>query len=151
MTWFLRNARDFGLPSGVQVVAVGSDTDTLLPPDEIPPEVELRGWVSQTELDALLTQAAAAVVPQRLGFGALTRLPELCCAGVPVITFDHPTFAINPLPGLRTVSPDWREICTAMREFAARAFVVAEQDYESWEAAQPRPLASVLTRLLSRN
>jgi len=93
MRWFARMALECGLPTGVRVVAVGGDTDKLLPAAKSVPGLELRGWLEQPQLDALLTRAAAAVVPQRLGFGALTRLPELACAGVPVITFNHPSYA----------------------------------------------------------
>ena len=63
-----------GLPAGVRVVAVGGDTDKLLPSGTSVRGLELRGWLEQVELDALLARAAAAVIPQRLGFGALTRL-----------------------------------------------------------------------------
>jgi len=148
MRWFAGNALEHGLPQGVRVVAVGGDTDKLLPSGKSVPGLELRGWLDQAELDSLLARAAAAVIPQRLGFGALTRLPELACAGLPVITFSHPAYALNPPPGLRTVSQDWDELCAAMNDCLGRTAVSGQDAYERWEADQPRPMPSALRRLV---
>jgi hypothetical protein len=149
MRWFVRTARECGLPAGVRVVAVGGDTDKLLPSGTSVPGLELRGWLAQADLDDLVARAAAAIIPQRLGFGALTRLPELACAGVPVITFSHPAYAVNPPPGLRSIGQDWRELCDAMKDSAETTVVVSDAEYARWEAEQPRPLASALQRLVA--
>jgi hypothetical protein len=149
MKWFARAAMECGLPAGVRVVAVGGDTDKLLPSEAPVPGLELRGWLQQVELDALLAGAAAAVIPQRLGFGALTRLPELACAGIPVITFSHPSHALNPPPGLRTVAQDWTELCAAMKDTLGPAVAVDKDAYERWETEQPRPMAAALQRLVA--
>ncbi len=149
MKWFARAAVERGLPSGVRVVAAGGDTDKLLPPGTHVRGLELRGWLQQADLDALLASAAAAVIPQRLGFGALTRLPELACAGLPVITFSHPSHALNPPPGLRTVAQDWKELCAAMSDTRGPPIPVSAEAYERWEAEQPRPMARAVRRLAS--
>ncbi|MDQ6672229.1 MAG: hypothetical protein M3069_16045 [Chloroflexota bacterium] len=147
MRWFAGAALECGLPDGVRVVAVGGDTDKLLPPGKAVRGLELRGWLEQAELDALLERAAAAVIPQRLGFGALTRLPELACAGVPVITFSHPSYALNPPPGLRTVEQNWNDVCAAMKDCLRSTAAPDPDEYERWEAQQPRPMASAVRRL----
>jgi hypothetical protein len=144
MAWFARRVSEQGLPAGARVVAVGEGTDRLLPARQTVPGLECRGWIRQEELDALLTRAAAAVIPQQLGFGALTRLPELACAGVPVITYSHPAYAINPTPGMRSVAPDWAELCAAMRDNATDPAFVDGDAYTKWEAQQPRPMGRVL-------
>jgi len=149
MRWFAGSALEWGLPAGVRVVAVGGDTNTLLPTGQSLPGLELRGWLEQVELDALLARAAAAVIPQRQGFGALTRLPELACAGIPVITFDHPAYALNPTPGLRTVAQDWKELCAAMKDTLGAAADVDTETYERWEAEQPRPMPGAVRRLVA--
>jgi glycosyltransferase involved in cell wall biosynthesis len=148
MRWFAEAALAHGLPTGVRVVAVGAGSDGLLPTGQNVRGLELRGWVDQPEMDDLLARAAAAVIPQRSGFGALTRLPELACAGVPVITFTHPTYALNPPPGLRVVSEDWSEVCAAMADTLRHASCVDDEDYQHWEAEQPRPLAAALRGVL---
>jgi hypothetical protein len=149
MRWFAKAALEHGIPRGLRIVAVGGDTDKLLPPGRRVAGFEARGWVDQAELDALLERASAALIPQRLGFGALTRLPELACAGVPTITFSHPTFALDPPPGLRIVAPCWTDICAALKD-SARTASIGNEEYERWEAEQPRPLASALERACLR-
>lgn len=148
MRWFVDHAREHGLPSGARVVAVGLGTDALLPPGESVAGFEPRGWLDQSDLDALLARASAAVIPQRLGFGAVTRLPELACAGLPVIAFSHSAHAINPTPGLRIVAQDWQDLCAAMREHLATPVDVVDGAYDRWEMEQPRPLATVLRRAI---
>jgi hypothetical protein len=148
MRWFVERLTDEGLPSGVRVVAVGYDTQTLLPPARTPAWLEPRGWVRQEELDTLLARAALAIIPQRLGFGALTRLPELTCAGVPVITFSHASRAIDPPPGVQAMDPDWSSVRAAMRDRLKGRTTVDTTAYERWEAEQPRPVREVLGRLL---
>lgn len=148
MRWFVTMAAEHGLPCGVNVVAVGLGTDKLLRDGRTVPGLELRGWLDQSDLDALLARASAAVIPQRLGFGALTRLAELACAGLPVITFSHPALAVNPTPGLRIVPDQWADLSAALRDAARHPVTICANDYARWEADQPRPLESVLRRLL---
>jgi hypothetical protein len=47
--------------------------------------VVLHGSVSQRDLGELMARASAAIVEQRPSVGALTKIPELLLAGVPVI------------------------------------------------------------------
>jgi hypothetical protein len=149
MQWFARNAAACGLPAGVKVIAVGSETESLLPPGVSVPGLTLRGWMPQSELDDLLARVAGAVIPQRSGFGALTRLPELACAGIPVITFRHPSHAINPTPGLRIVDEQWADVCATLCEAARGAASISADEYDQWEHQQPRPLAETLQRVLN--
>jgi hypothetical protein len=148
MKWFVEAASEHGLPEGVRVVAAGTDTDKLLAGREMVPGLTLRGWIGQPELDDLLARAVVAVIPQRSGFGALTRLPELACAGVPVISFSHPVHAVNPPPGLRIVAPDWTEMSAALHQTLEARKSVTEDEYARWEAEQPRPLGRTLRRLI---
>jgi hypothetical protein len=144
---FLDNARTRGLPAGIRVVVAGLHTETLFQPGERIPGVEVSGWLDDDALDSMLTRVSAVVVPQHKGFGALTRLPELSCAGVPVVTSENATFAQDPPPGAAVVDDSWDAWCAAMESIAAEARVVAAADYESWEAGQPRPLPRTLKAL----
>jgi hypothetical protein len=49
------------------------------------PNVTLRGSVDDAVLDELFVGAKAAIMYQRSGVGALTRIPELLIAGIPVM------------------------------------------------------------------
>jgi hypothetical protein len=113
--WFIGNALHHGLPEGARVVVAGKGSDALgkqFPSHE--EAFEFRGWLNDVELDNLLCQACAVLVPQYYGFGALTRLPELTLAGIPLIVSAHATMAFDPMPGVIQVQHDWAAWYEAM-------------------------------------
>ncbi len=142
--WFVAQARQQGLPAGVRVVIGGLQTDTLLPAGESVPGLELRGWLTQPELDALLTRCSAFIAPQARGFGALTRLPELACAGIPTFVSEHASYAIDLPPGAVALGPDWTDWRAALEQPTAPTTAA---DYAAWEARQPSPLGAVVRQL----
>jgi hypothetical protein len=144
MQWFCRHAQAQGLPSGVRVVVAGNHTQELLPPGVSVAGLELRGWMPQPELDDLLGRAWAVLVPQRSGFGALTRLPEYACAGVPAIVSHHPLYALDPPPGLLPVADEWPAWTAAMQSVVSAPPASTEEAYTAWQARQPRPLERLL-------
>jgi hypothetical protein len=141
--WFLAQARGHGLPPGVRLVLAGMGTDTLDLRGTA--GIEALGWVSQPDLDRLLTLARAVVVPQFSGFGSVTRLTELSCAGVPALTPAHPTWAIDVPPGVHVVGESWPEWHGLLHDLA-RAPGQAAWDYPAWEATQPHSLHRYLSR-----
>jgi hypothetical protein len=62
--------------------------------------VELRGDVTDVELDELMTTVKGCLVYQDTGSGALTKIPELLTAGVPVIINSHAARSYHNLPGV---------------------------------------------------
>jgi len=145
--WFIKSVKENALPPGVRVVVIGAGTDKLLSPGESVPGIELKGWTDQDELDRLLVGAHAVLVPQRFGFGAPTRLAELSCAGIPVIGFDHPTYAIDVPPGFN-VEETWEEWYAKIEQLSHEDARVTEDQYNAWEATQPKPLGKVVRDLL---
>ena len=141
--WFLAQARSHGLPPGVRLVLAGKDTDTLDLRETA--GIEALGWVSQPDLDRLLTLARAVVVPQFSGFGSVTRLVELSCAGVPSLTSAHPTWAIDVPPGVHVLGDAWPEWHDLLHDLARSPRQTA-WDYPAWEAAQPQTLHRYLSR-----
>jgi glycosyltransferase involved in cell wall biosynthesis len=146
LEWFVGSACRHGLPAGVHVITLGHDTNALAARREIPAGLELWGWLGQEELDDLLGRAPAVLIPQKLGFGALTRLPELACAGVPVVTTAYPTYAIDPTPGIHVVEGGWDAWCAAMAQLAREEPPQLEACYQQWEGRQPRTLNDVLSQ-----
>jgi hypothetical protein len=142
-SWFIRNARDKGLPRQAHVVVSGHHTERLLPPRVSIPGVELRGWLDQAELDELLVSAEAVLIPQTMGLGAVTRLPELACAGIPMITSLHPTYAITVPPGVVAVQNDWPAWCRAMEVVCSDPTRSDWDDYLAWEVGQDNTLERV--------
>jgi hypothetical protein len=146
--WLIQQARDHGLPRGVRIIVAGAGTDALLRPGESVPGIELKGWVEQEEMDELLTQAVAALIPQRFGFGVPTRLAELSCAGVPMIGDRHPTYSLDPPPGFNVVDASWTSWYKKILELGQNDISVAEKDFDYWEAVQVRPLGEVVKMML---
>lgn len=62
--------------------------------------VEVRGDLTDAELDELLTTTKGCIVCQESGSGALTKIPELLLAGVPVIINSHAARSHHNLPGI---------------------------------------------------
>lgn len=148
MGWFVRQAQQHGLPPGIRVIVGGDTTEKLLPTGSKVPGLELRGWLAQAELDELLVQVNGVLVVQHIGFGALTRLPEMACAGIPVISSRHPTYAIDPTPGLFPVEHSWSCWSEKMRELSHEQPIVMPDAYMAWEARQPQPLTTIVKELL---
>ncbi len=149
--WFVQNAQTYGLPSCIKVVVSGLQTDELLPPGTSVPGLELKGWLEQDDLDQLLVRAKAVLAPQRFGFGALTRLPELSCAGIPVVVSRHATYAIDPPPGLEIVNDDWDAWYAEMEQLVRNKARSLEGDYYAWEEGQAKTLQLVVKKLLAES
>lgn len=147
-TWFVQNAQAYGLPRCVEVVVGGLQTDELLPPGSSVPGLKLRGWLEQDDLDQLLVRAKAVLAPQRFGFGALTRLPELSCAGIPAIVSRHATYAIDPPPGLEVVDDCWDAWYARMEQLAKSEAYLPGDNYYAWEEGQAKTLEAVVKKLL---
>ena len=141
--WFLEQARTHGLPSGVRLMLVGMGTDRL--DLRGTSGIEARGWIDQPELDRLLIAARGVVVPQFTGFGAITRITELSCAGVPALVSAHPTRALDVPPGVSVLGESWSEWREALQALA-RSARRESWDYPAWEATQPHMLHRYLSR-----
>lgn len=64
------------------------------------PRIDVRGDLSDAELDELLTATKGCIVYQENASGALTKIPELLLAGVPVIANSHAARSHHNLPGI---------------------------------------------------
>jgi hypothetical protein len=144
--WFVQQVRSHGLPDNIRIVFCGKHTDTLLAAGKIPPGLELRGWVEQDELDDLLCRASAVLIPQSTGFGALTRVPELALAGIPVVMSTHPSYALNVPPSVNLVEGTWDAWVDGMQDCASVP-TYPLPEYAAWESTQPQPLSGVLQAL----
>jgi glycosyltransferase involved in cell wall biosynthesis len=115
MRWLLDQIAQVGLPEGARVIAAGAGTETLLEGRKLP-GVEAVGWLTESDLNDLLTRAHAMLLPKWRGFGSATRLPEMALAGIPVIASDYLTHAVDPLPGLMAVGRDGADWRAAMEQ-----------------------------------
>ena len=81
--WFLHNIKQTGLPTGCRIIVGGRGTERYSELFKDIPGLEFRGWISNEELTDLLSRVKAFLAPQLSGFGALTKISELTCAGSP--------------------------------------------------------------------
>lgn len=146
--WFLQQATAFGLPKGSKIVVCGAGTSSLLPDGASVPGVEVRGWVEQSELEALLSRAQGILIPHTVGFGAITRVPEMSLAGIPIIMSQHPAYAIDLPPGVITVEDDWQAWTDAMCNLMQGNQAADLDAYQMWEKCQVNTLHQVVRRLL---
>jgi len=153
--WFINQIVKEGLPEKVHITIVGEGTEELNDEITLPSCINILGWLSQDALDELLCEINAVIIPQEIGFGALTRLAEMSCAGVPVIVSMHPTYAINMPPGIVAVGVGWNEWFQKIKDISNSSPNPADLNYSSWEKEQPHPLATVIklwmNKLASKN
>lgn len=114
---FLLLGTVYNLPTleGMKRVIAAITDKTILPEDRLiiagygtsqqlsyldNPRIEVRGELTDAELDELLTETKGCIVYQDNGSGALTKIPELLTAGVPVIINSHAARSHHNLPGI---------------------------------------------------
>lgn len=142
--WFINHVVSNGIPNSAKVVVCGENTEKLLPNGVTVPGLELRGWVKQEELDWLMQHAQAVLVPQRSGFGALTRLSELSCAGIPVIVSEHATLGMDVPPGVISTPDNWDDWMVRIIDILQGKYKPDIRSYEEWESRQVRPLGKIV-------
>ena len=145
--WFVDHAIEHGLPEGVRVVLAGSGTERFAQQLSGQAQIRVLGHISQATLEDLLRRSAAAIVPQQMGFGALTRIPEMACAGLPIFAPHYPTYALNPPPGLRALSLSWDEWRQAMASTLLSRSDVSAEALGTWEKTQPDTLVDFIASL----
>lgn len=150
MLWFLDQMRTYNLPKGIRVICAGKGTKSLVDTGCQIPGVEHMGWLDQQTLNELLIRVVGVLAPQLYGFGALTRLPEMSCAGIPVITSSHAITAIDPPPGVTSVKNNWAEWCQAIELHASESAplkYISGVSYSEWEGRQSKALTACIDHL----
>ncbi len=144
--WVLDNIRSKGFPKGMHVVVGGIGAEQLLSEYKDVENIELRGWVSQGELEEMMVKSSAVIVPQFSGFGTPTRISEMACAGIPVLTTGHVTSTMKVPPGVTILSDSWDDWVSAMTEAAQCPISNTLEAYEAWEKSLINPIPAILTK-----
>ena len=147
--WVLENIKRFGLPEGAELIVGGKDGSFLEKELGSIDGVEFRDRLEQSEFDYLMQKAVAMLVPNQTGFGALTRLSEMSCAGLPVITTKHSVEGVSPPPGVLVVDTKWDLWSEAMKDLMDSPSEDNHSDYDLWEELQPNPIKNTLQKYLS--
>lgn len=146
--WIIRNALENGLPPGVHIIIGGRGGKKLEEEFGSIRGIEFRDEIEQSELNELMKSAIAMLVPHLSGFGSVTRLSEMSCAGLPVITTKFAVEGLAPPPGVYAVNEKWEEWCKAMEHLMNHYEEVTPLDYEAWELSQPKPLKEIVSKYL---
>jgi hypothetical protein len=144
--WFIENAIRFGLPSGIRIVVGGKGSEQLASDHPPIPNIEIRGWLSQEEFRTLLTLADGFLIPQQSGFGAATRIPEMVCAGIPLLISSHLAYAQNVSPSAAVLGDHWEEWCDEMVKVSSGKTDIPVNEFLEWENSQPNPIAMTLKK-----
>lgn len=146
----LEELSDRQISCGLHIVVVGRGSERLTHFERHIPGLSVLGWVGQEALDRLIEQTVVALAPVFTGFGALTRVAELSCAGVPVITSHHVIHAMDPPPGILMGSSPEKLVDILLDTLASRD-VPSQQDYALWEHDQLRQVCATLKPILKHN
>jgi len=87
-----------------EIHVAGNDTDVLRP--QFDPRVRVHGRLDLAPLSELMASSEKAVVFQTRGSGALTRIPELLLAGLPVICNPHAARSAQQYDGVEIFDTD---------------------------------------------
>ncbi len=146
--WFMNSAREKGLPPDVHVIVVGMGTEALKEEIGKVAGFEVAGWVEEEKLEELLVRATGVLAPQRTGFGALTRISEMACAGISLAVSRHASYAVDMPPGVRSVEDDWEAWWQAMEEMVCCVNQGTLDEYQNWYDHQQSVLPSTLSQFV---
>lgn len=151
MLWFLEHLTSSNIISKVQLIVVGKGTEKFS--DKFPTweNIEFKGFVNQAELETLMENTIAVIIPQFRGFGTITRISESSCAGVPVICTKHPTLALDVPPGVYSLSNQWITWQDTLSKFMVDTLPVSNLDlYENWEKLENNIITDSLSSFFTR-
>lgn len=137
-------------PPGMHLIIAGHKSELLKVPHALKNQVEIRGRIPEQELSEELVRIRSLIVPHEVGFGALTRLSEFSCGGVPVMASAFARLSMTPPPGIQWIHSEhegaWSEaIAGAMQRAPAPA---TWEEYVAWHSQQESPLPGVIQNLL---
>lgn len=146
MKWFLQQLEQHGLPEGVRLIFAGKGTDTLDPEGKWNGKIQFLGRIEQSLLDDLMVQVNGMLVPHWRGFGALTKIPEIACAGIPLVVAQHPSLAVDLPPHAVVADKKWSSWLNAIREIMAGT-TFDPASYDAWQKNQPQTLIDLCREL----
>jgi hypothetical protein len=149
MRWLTENAVTHGLPKACNLIFLGRGTRKVLADIPQVSDIQIKDWVEEDVLVDMLSRAEGVLIPQQMGFGAVTRVADMACAGIPTITSEHATLAINVPPGVSVAANNWKAWREQMSSLVANRKAPDHEAYETWVAAAPSPLPDVVRHVVN--
>lgn len=142
--WLLKNLQKSGLPEGIQLQVAGRGGEKLAEEFSSIPNLHIHGLLSQDDLDHLLKQTSLVLLPQLSGFGALTRISEMACSGIPVLTSQHALAAMSLPPGVTALPNNYEAWFNAIDNMNKYSGGQSVDEYIAWENDQQNPVLEML-------
>ena len=136
MQAFLQRLSKQDLPAGSRIAIAGC---TELPGDwtsHLGECIQFPGRLPEDEFDSLLARAQAVLVPQTCGFGCMTRVADMLCAGIPVLADALVANGTGEVPGAIFVTDAPGAWSAALNESLNLPEVFPEADFTAWHQAQ---------------
>lgn len=134
---FLQSLKRNDIPAGARIAITGLER---LPEDwasHLGAQIEFVGSLEEECFHSLLSRSHAVLIPQRCGFGCMTRIPDMLCAGIPVVADAIVANGNGEVPGVRYLEDTPGAWASALREEMAKLPVVfPAEDYHAWQQAQ---------------
>lgn len=129
--------------SAPRIVVTGVEQSAARFDTAIPSGVHFAGRVDDAEFTRLLESARAVLIPQVCGFGCMTRVTDMLCAGIPVVADSIVANAIGRPPGAEFVARgegQWSRACEGLLKSEGE---VPREEFAAWLREQ-ESLARVL-------
>lgn len=134
---FLHELRKADVPPGARIAIVGVREIPEHWIAHLGERIEFLGRLPEDEFDALLTRAHAVIIPQTCGFGCITRVPDMLCAGIPILANAIVANPTGEVPGVCYVANTPRPWATALHESMANVpKALSGTDFNIWHEAQ---------------
>jgi len=127
-----------GLNRALRLVVTGVGENMVSVPPGLAENVKLAGFVSDGEFRSLLERARAVLIPQVCGFGCMTRVADMLCAGIPVVADSIVANAIGRPPGAEFVERGEGQWFRACQRLLAREEEVPHVEFTAWLREQER-------------
>lgn len=146
--WFFNLILQNSLPKDCRVIVVGNKTENYREKYKEHLGLDFRGWVEEKVLEDLMCTARAVLIPQLTGFGAVTRITEMACAGIPVLVSNHAVQSFDVPPDVISLPNQWEAWFDAMKSIKEndKKILPDLESYLTWEKLQANPLERLLHR-----
>lgn len=133
---FLQQLRKQDLPVGARIAIAGV---TQMPEHwtaHLDGSIQFFGRLPKADFDALLARAQAVLVPQTCGFGCMTRVADMLCAGIPVVADAIVANGTGGMPGVHYVMDAPGAWSEALHEALKLPAIFPDADFMAWHQAQ---------------
>jgi hypothetical protein len=146
---FLMRLDGKDIPRGAVIVIVGNSERPKNLDRHIDGRVQFRGRVPLSDLQALLIEARAVLVPQSCGFGCMTRVPDMLCAGIPVVADEIVANSTGEIAGVDYVQDITGGWAASLDKAMRGPLFFSSIDYENWQRSARATVFSELERTCS--